>query len=307
MSAGLRALLFGILDYAGLFPPAKLPLDQALRNYARYRREADTWMLGRFVIPAARLGELAAYHEDPLRSGPTFVFTALGRSGETIQEFLAGLKSDLQDISTFRTRLGERVDMLEARLPADLADPRTPDSVQVLNQIVRYVDSAGLRLFIEASGRPGGLLEQMARLRAEPVGFKLRCGGLEASAFPSSEQIAAVLRACLDAGVPFKATAGLHHPLPRFDSALKVRMHGFVNLFLAGVLAHARNLSAEQIVQVLNDDRPEHFTFDDEGASWRNVRATTAEITAARRDAVLSFGSCSFDEPREDLLSLGWL
>ena len=57
MNASLRALLSGVVDYAGLFPPAGLPLDQAIRNYARYRQGSDAWMLGRFVIPAARLAE----------------------------------------------------------------------------------------------------------------------------------------------------------------------------------------------------------------------------------------------------------
>ncbi len=144
-------------------------------------------------------------------------------------------------------------------------------------------------------------------MSGEQVGFKLRCGGLEASAFPSSEQVASALRACLDAGVPFKATAGLHHPLPRVDAALQVRMHGFVNLFLAGVLAHARHLTVEQIRQILDDDRAEHFAFTAKGVSWRKVRATTKEIAVGRREAILSFGSCSFDEPREELRALGWL
>jgi hypothetical protein len=84
-------------------------------------------------------------------------------------------------------------------------------------------------------------------------------------------------------------------------------MHGFVNLFLAGILAQSRNLITKRIVQTLEDDRPEHFSFDDEGASWRDEWVSTEEIRAARRDVMLAFGSCSFDEPREDLRSLGWL
>jgi hypothetical protein len=44
-------LLTGLIDYAGLFPPAKLSLDQAIRNYAAYRQCPERWMLGKFVIP----------------------------------------------------------------------------------------------------------------------------------------------------------------------------------------------------------------------------------------------------------------
>jgi hypothetical protein len=180
----------------------------------------------------------------------------------------------------------------------------------------------GLFLVCEASGGEEGLLDWEERLLdmlaqvqsnlagREPgvgVGFKFRCGGLEASAFPSSEHIASLFNSCLYDHVPIKATAGLHHPLPHFDPALKVRMHGFVNLFLAGIFVQARNLRFKRIVQILDDDRPAHFSFDDEGASWRDEWVSTSEILAARRDAMLSFGSCSFDEPRDDLRVLGWL
>src|SRR4051812_41630301 len=59
MTFGLRTLLAGIIDYAGIFPPARLPLEQAIRNYARYRQGPASWMLGRFVCPAAQLTPLA--------------------------------------------------------------------------------------------------------------------------------------------------------------------------------------------------------------------------------------------------------
>src|SRR5262245_16658395 len=58
MVESLHSLLSGILDYAGLFPPAALPLEQAVRQYARHRHEGDAWLLGRFVCPAAKLMEL---------------------------------------------------------------------------------------------------------------------------------------------------------------------------------------------------------------------------------------------------------
>jgi hypothetical protein len=196
---------------------------------------------------------------------------------------------------------------LEVRLPPDLADPNAPDSTENLFKTVHVFPAVDLLPFCEAPGRPDGLLMQLAMLPGQGVGFKLRCGGLEASAFPSSQQIAVALRACLDAGAPFKATAGLHHPLPRFDAEMKARMHGFVNVFLAGVLASARNLDAEEIRPILDDENPQHFTFDRRAAKWRGLRATTAEIVAARSEAVLSFGSCSFEEPCADLRALGWL
>ena len=56
-----RALLSGMVDYAGLFPPAQLPLEKAVREYAVHLGGAEAWMLGRFIIPAQRLEELEPY------------------------------------------------------------------------------------------------------------------------------------------------------------------------------------------------------------------------------------------------------
>jgi len=309
MVASLRALLTELIDYAGLFPPARLPLDQAIRNYARYRQESDAWMLGRFVIPAARLEDLEPYDEELFRVAPPFSFSVLGRSGGNLSEFLTNLRTDLRDIAAFRKRHGSRVkvDTLEVRLPPDLADPRLPDSALSLYKTLRVFPVVDLFPFCEAPSRPEELVQQLAQLSGEQVGFKLRCGGLEASAFPSSQQMAAILHSCLDAGVPFKATAGLHHPLPRFDASVQARMHGFINLFLAGALAYSRGISPEQICRLLDDDQADHFSFTDKEARWQKYRVTTAEIAAARRHFVRSFGSCSFDEPRQHLRALGWL
>ena len=82
MTEALRAFMTELIDYAGLFPPARLDLDPALRNYARYRNEADAWMLGRFIVPAARLQELAAYHDELFAAADTpFSFAVLAGGG----------------------------------------------------------------------------------------------------------------------------------------------------------------------------------------------------------------------------------
>jgi hypothetical protein len=57
MSKALRALMEGMIDYAGLFPPAALDMAAAGRNYEQYLESEHAWMLGRFVVPAANLGE----------------------------------------------------------------------------------------------------------------------------------------------------------------------------------------------------------------------------------------------------------
>jgi hypothetical protein len=58
IAGSLRVLLANLIDYAGLFPPAALPMEEAVRNYARYREGEHAWMLGKFVVPRASADEV---------------------------------------------------------------------------------------------------------------------------------------------------------------------------------------------------------------------------------------------------------
>ena len=342
MKASLRALLSGVIDYAGLFPPAKLPLDEAIRNYARYRAEPESWMLGRFICPASRLAELAPYRDDLFRQGPPFTFSALGRGGRNRQELVRGLEADLEAIRAFQARHWEYVvvDALEIRVPGEADhEAQTSDTSEGhqggpsydglsgrltgLAIIIDLRKLAPLTPYYEAEpehnwrSAMAALVAGVAGERrshalasyphCRPAGVKLRCGGLTATAFPTPEQVAFTITACRDAGVPLKFTAGLHHPIRRFDASVQTFMHGFLNVFVAGALAHTRGLTGQQVQAILKDEESSDFRFDDDGLSWKDYRASIAEIETARRQFVISFGSCSFDEPRDDLRALGLL
>jgi hypothetical protein len=314
MSAALRGLLASCIDYAGLFPPAKLSLEEAMGLYPRYRQAPEAWMLGRFICPAARLAE--AGHLLP--QGPPWGISALGRGGENSATWLAGLDADLGDITSFnRDQHGRAaVEVLEVKLPADAVSAGVAVLSNLLRQMGERLRRAGLEalpVFCElpATGDWRKTVETTAAAleaqRPAPVGCKLRSGGLEAKAFPTPEQIACVIRGCLRHHVPLKATAGLHHPLPRWDAGVQARMHGFVNLFAAVVLARAHNLVETALASILNDDTGADFSFTEQGLRWRDLSAGLAAITEARREGILSFGSCSFEEPVADLRALGWL
>ena len=143
--------------------------------------------------------------------------------------------------------------------------------------------------------------------RSSQVGVKLRCGSVDPTAVPSPEQVAAVITACRDVLVPLKFTAGLHHPLRHDGADGNAKMHGFLNVFAAGVLAHRFHLDEDEVQKVLEDEDARHFTFDDDGGRRHDRRVSVGEIKLARQIAVTSFGSCSFDEPRQDLRKIGLL
>ena len=259
-AAGLRQLLTHAIDYAGLFPPAKLSLDQAIHNYARYRTDADAWLLGRFVIPTSRLGDLDAF-EQLFGHGPAFLFASLGSGGgESATAVVAGLRNDLQAIGAFQKKHGNAfVDVLELKWP-NIPVAEAPALFEsVAGCIEQHKGSLTLTPYFELpfSGDWRGLVTALKhfredsmfsrRMKCRPPGMKLRCGGLDVAAFPSPEQVAAVLHCCLVHRVPLKCTAGLHHPLRHHHAAVQVMMHGFINVFGAGVLGQVHGLDGGEV------------------------------------------------------------
>jgi hypothetical protein len=310
MLPSVRVFLSGLIDYAGLFPPAKLPLEPALRNYAQYRTCSDAWMLGRFIIPATRLGELEPFAE-LFNSGEPWAFAVLGRGGSTHAEFLAGLKADLDAINIFCQKHGERVaiDVIETRLPL-IVEGEDEALFDLSEAVDRLLESSELTPFFEAS-HANEETQLIGAINFAQVGlgrgFKLRCGGLDAAAFPTTELVATALTHAADCAVPLKCTAGLHHPVRHFNSDVQTRMHGFLNVFGAAILADSRRIPEAQVRAILEDEDPTHFRFDETGFSWQQYQATVDEISTARAEFATSFGSCSFDEPRDDLRNLGLL
>jgi len=248
-SGSLRALLTGLIDYAGLYPPAGLPLQQVLENYNRYLASPNGWILNRLVLPAAKLQEL--------RLQPHWRVTLLVDSEPGTLP---------AQIETFEAKVAQRLS-----LPTYCEMP--------IDKITS--------------------------------GFaKLRTGGLVPYAIPSADDLADFLCQAASRRMPFKATAGLHHPL-RSDRALtyaedspRAVMHGFINVFAAAAFAwHGKDRSI--VLEILN--AVEGFEFSDKGLSWRANRLSTNQIAEARRDFAHSFGSCSFEEPIADLRELGLL
>jgi hypothetical protein len=318
--AGLRTFLAGLIDYAGLFPPARLPMEEAVPNFAAYQKTTDAWMLSRFICPAARLSELAAY-TDLFEPGHPFLVSVLGTGGSDRDAFLDNLRSDLDAVraceATHEGRV--RADLLEVRFPNVVTEAGADAAAGLLlrvNEVLAEADVAFERVHVEAafSGdwrqTVGGTIEALARhdMDGGPAfGYKVRCGGVTPDAFPTPEQVAFVLAACRDAGVAFKATAGLHHPVRHYDRAVEAMVHGFLNVFGAGVLAHALDLSEAAIRQVLRTESLKAFGFDESGFVFQDLRISAEQVAAAREAFATSYGSCSFDEPREDLRAAGLL
>ncbi len=334
----IQCLLDGIIDYAGLFPPARLDLKTAIERFAAYRSGPHAWMLARFVCPTARMAELQTVAGDLFTStehGP-WRFSALGRSGKTANAFVTGLEDDLAAIREFEAIDDGRVvvDLIETRLPnavvesddataaADLIE-RTSHVMEVHKGIV----GKNLRIFLEIPfgkdwrNTVAHTLSAMAehnRTHAEArrhdempdaatIGAKIRTGGIEASMIPPIEQVAMFIDRCRVDNVPFKATAGLHHPLRHHSAEVDAKMHGFLNVFVAAGLARLHVLDQTELAEILGEESRDGFRFDETGISWGEHTMSTEQIHPVRSHFACSFGSCSLEEPVDDLRQLDLL
>lgn len=286
-----RTLLSHAIDYAGLFPPAALGMREAVASYASYLGGPDAWALGRFVVTAQRLPEFEEAAAPLLPRGGT-------REPWRLAVLLAA-DADPGPLAAFNARHAGAalVDTVEVKATH-------PDEIAAAGALARtmvtYVE-------IPAEPDPAPLVDA---IRAVHARAKLRTGGTTPDAFPTPQQLLRFIRACLAAGVPFKATAGLHHPL-RAEYALtyapdapRGTMHGYLNVFLAAAWA-AAGLPDEPVLALLEERDPSAFVLDDEGVRWNDHALTRAELSRARERVIMSFGSCSFREPLDDAAALG--
>ena len=320
-ATSLRTLLDGILDYAGLFPPARLPLDTTIGNFVSYRAEPLAWMLGRFICPASRLDDLAT-HADTYRTGTPLCVSTLGTRAASASAFLDALSDDLQAMRAFtHSQEGRAVaDQLETRWPGDVVGASADTLDAFLDDVAAAVVEAGysalpvyLEIPMQSGEAPLALLDALARARRrhERPGpafhVKMRCGGLEAPDFPATDLLASLLLATHERGLAFKATAGLHHPFRHYGTDVETMQHGFLNVFAGATLLHTHGLSQHDLVALLADQEGVDLRFDADGLVWNDHCAGLEAIRSARRAFAHSFGSCSFEEPVTDLHSLGLL
>jgi hypothetical protein len=292
----LRALLTDLIDYAGLFPPAALDMKSAVENYARYRDGEHAWMLGRFVLPAGRLGEF----EEALSGDGGEPWRLSVLVGPKLEEDMRALEAFAPRcnrravIDCVETKVASTDDVLRAHAGIGTATltyyevPLGPDVPRILNTI----KSVGGRA-------------------------KIRTGGLSADAFPHAEAITKFLVECAERDLAFKATAGLHHPLRcvrpftyEKDSASGM-MHGFLNVFLAACvvwawrqgLAASTNIGghAQHVLEMMSV-----CDFRDERVG-EPVHLSASMLARTRKEFAISFGSCSFEEPIADLRALNLL
>lgn len=292
-----------LIDDAGLFPPARLPMSEALATRERALASDTFWVVGRFVVPASRLRELASELDDaPQPLATTVILDASGPLDEMLPKLARDARAlasriALESIEVPLARIGagtddERLVALEAALAA--ADfPERPD------------------VYVEIGLGEGGAAQlaalHRARSRDFEVAAKIRCGGIEPSSIPDAASLARFIWTANVLYLPFKATAGLHHPLRHEDRSLGAVAHGFLNVIGGAVLARARGLDLRSLERLILDRDPANFQLDEARFAWSGIGADAAEIGEARAAFAHGYGCCSLTEPVDDLRALAML
>lgn len=280
-TAAQQALFGGLFDYAGLFPPANLSMQEVAQDFCDYASGPYAWMLKRLVVPAARLQELA---------------DAVAK--------VEGWDSITVELSLVVADWSVEHELVEAFAKQDVARVAAIETKAWQPELLE----SGAEVYVELPDASG-----IADLdKADSVFAKIRTGGLVADAFPSEEAVVEFLQACVTNNRACKATAGLHHPMPAdrpscdaVDAPI-VPMHGFVVVVLAVALLKQGGAS-DLAVELLKERDASAIVLSEEAVIWREHRFRSSEIAEVRESLFHSIGSCSFDEPIEDLRELGWL
>jgi hypothetical protein len=297
MTQSLALLLGEAFDYAGLYPPAGLSLSEGLEEYADLLEGPAEWLINTFVCPAPKLKEL---------------------------EITAQKQGLFED--------GDPLGLVITLSPSDGLSPQEAvDKVRSVIAESSWLEAAAIEIALHPSGERRSWLKHLKKLGQEldcPVmlelgwsndfpdfmvecitawdefGFKARLGGIHPEDTPSVPQTARFITECSSLDVPFKFTAGLHHPLRHHDPILGGWRHGFLNVVCASLSAVAGEASAKDVERILDMQGAGGFAFGDERMVIGSESFSIEELEVFA-DYCHGIGSCSIMEPYEGLVRLG--
>lgn len=275
--------LLGLVDYAGLFPPAALSLEQTLEHYRKYQRGQAPSLLGRLVCNAGRLSQLVPLlaPDDALR--------------------ISALLEHPSQV--------ELVEAFHQSLPASVR----VDTVECLwSQPEDWMRAWNYHLFFEVKGEQVSEAAAFCARSGGRAGLKLRTGALKPEGIPPVEEVADFLEQAHRFRVAYKFTAGLHHAragvyaLTYESDSPSARLYGFVPLFGLACLHWFGRLTSAELRAGLASDLCD-MQVDEHGLEYLGRRVSPGEIEEFRSRGARSFGSCSFAEPLQELHEMGWL
>jgi hypothetical protein len=304
-----HALLAGLFDYAGLYPPAALPVEETLSNFGRYRSGRYGWMLGRLVVSTSHLDAVTgAAHRLPTGDGavPWRLSVLVGDDGD----------ADSTSVRAFNAR---HADPANGAAVIDTVEMKT-ETVEAVRG-ARGWASRNFEVYCEVPLGPemDRVLDAVARAGLHA---KVRTGGTTAEAIHEFERVATFLCGCVARGVVAKATAGLHHvvtgehALGTQGSDATARMLGFLNLVLGAGIAEGAGRAAAQSVDICATVAHllgvtgvptwiGHAQIDWGDSRGPIIEGPLEQFAVSGRAIIRSIGTCSFEEPLDEARRIG--
>jgi hypothetical protein len=274
-------MLEGIIDYAGLFPPANLDMQSHVNNWAAYGQSVDNWMLARLIIPASRLDEFKRAAESMLPG---------------VDEELWQLSVLLPQVSSdqFESAVQATIDfnMEECGAVANVVEFKANTTTEIDRALSCLHDDLFPFIELPIDEDPRGLI---ASLSGTISGAKVRTGGITKDLYPTSADLARFIHSCAVAGQTFKATAGMHHPSQHQNQTVGALEFGFLSVLQATAAASIGNANVEEVEEILTATSVDFSAYSE------------PQLEQVRAELFNSLGACSFDDPRKDLRSMGLL
>ncbi len=311
MKKSLKELMSGLIDYAGLFPPASLPLDKAIAEYLYYKKSEYSFPVSRFVVPASSVENLKSIckEHNVKNINLSVLLPEMGFDEKNEKNIFLAI-DELSNI--IKSNPFIEVSSYEIKLPKNLSVDTKENLLQSLTKIISKVNKVNESsvIFFEPFVLDDNwknnidIACDVILQNKEKTGFKLRTGGVTKDAFPHTDIVAYAIKKCSELKIKFKATAGLHHPLRHYNTTVNSKMHGFFNVFLGFLIAEKYSPTLEKIKGIINTESPDKFNFSDDFITFESFVLSLSDIKKIKASYQLSYGSCSIDEPIDDLKTL---
>ncbi len=263
-----------IIDYAGTFPPSALDAKQAVENYFSFLEGDEGWIVENLAWLVKDLTTLA-----DLLAKRDLGVAAIGRPGAEWDEWQVAREQDAKEMSVF-LGVAQSAQIRTYEIPA----PPVSHFSKGIGSLKSYQNETDVYFELPWTRDVSEELAMMAE--EEWLSAKFRCGG---AAIPSPQQLAVVLKECIDLELPFKLTAGLHEPIAHNGE------HGFLNVFAAIGMRYLEDASVTEMARILADENPQSFSIN--GAFAYRGREFSDEDLEDLRSFFITFGSCSVAEP----------
>ena len=274
-------MLEGLIDYAGLYPPANLDMQTTVDTWSANYSSDDRWMLARLIIPASRLDEFTQVAKKLLPKSDQEPWQLSVLLPEASSDSFVAAAKQIVDFN-----------MSNCGAVANVVEFKATSTSEIDAALSCLHDDIYPFIEFPIDQDPRGLI---AALAGSIAGAKVRTGGITADLYPSPEDLARFIHCCAISNLQFKATAGMHHPCRNFNKSVGVHEFGFLAVLYATVAAKFHDATPDRIAYILQSDE-----LDLESCSEEMLERVRAELFC-------SFGSCSIDDPRTDLQAMGLL